>query len=89
MQPLGVALGTALAGRLTAQISAEGPIDHPSLHGQIDGAGLAAGPALFDRVQIAGSIANLARPRVAVTGEFRGGGLDGTLALDADPDDRA
>ena len=38
LQPLGVALGAALTGRLTARISAEGPIDHASLHGQIDGA---------------------------------------------------
>lgn len=89
LQPLGVALGTALSGRLTARISTEGTIDHASLHGQIDGADIAAGPALFDRVRLAAAIADLAEPRIAVTGEFRGGGLDGTLALDADFDDRA
>ena len=89
MQPLGVALGTALTGRLTARINAEGPIDRAMLHGQIVGTDIAAGPALFDRVRLGASIADLTRPRIAVTGEFRGGGLDGTLALDADLEDRA
>jgi len=89
LQPLGVALGTALTGRLTARINAEGPIDRAMLHGQIDGADIAAGPALFDRVRLGASIADLTRPRIAVTGEFRGGGLDGTLTLDADLDNRA
>jgi translocation and assembly module TamB len=89
LQSLGVALGTALRGRLTARISAEGPIDHASLRGQIVGADIAAGPALFDRVRLAASIADLAQPRIGVTGEFRGGGLDGNLALDADLDDHA
>jgi len=89
LQALGVALDTNLTGRLTTHVSAEGPVDHARVRVQIDGADVAAGSALFDRVRLDAAIADLAHPQVAVTGAFRGGGLDGTLALDADLDNRA
>jgi translocation and assembly module TamB len=88
LQPLGVALDMSLAGHLTAHLDAEGPIDRPRLQARIDGADVAAGPAILDRLRLDAVIADLAQPLLAVSGEFRGGGLDGTLALEADLDDR-
>ena len=84
LQPLGVALDTRLSGHLTARVSAEGPVDHARVRAQLDGEDVAAGPAIFDRLRLDAAIADLAQPQVAVTGKFRGGGIDGTLAVDVD-----
>ena len=84
IRPLGAALALPLAGRLTARVSAEGTVDHPRLKARIEGVDLAAGPALLNRLQVDAEIADLAQPQMAMTGEFHGGGLDGTLSLDAD-----
>jgi translocation and assembly module TamB len=69
-------------------------------HGTLDGrvqlsvddprpfAGLSGRP-IEGTVTLDASIAGLARRQITVTGEFRGGGLDGTLALDAELDNPA
>src|SRR5947199_96195 len=77
------------AGHLIAHVDAEGLFNHARVRAQIDGVDIAAGPALFNRVRLDAALADLAQPEVAVTGEFHGGGIDGTLALNADLDDRA
>jgi translocation and assembly module TamB len=42
LQPLGVALDAKLAGRLTAHVNAEGPLDHVRGRAQIDGVDIAS-----------------------------------------------
>jgi translocation and assembly module TamB len=85
LEPLRPALGTGLAGAVSARLKAEGPLDRLRLQAQIDGRQLAAGGASIDRVRLEGDVADLSQPKAAIDGSFRARGLDGRLLLTAAP----
>ena len=55
------------------------------INGDIDGAELAAAGAKLDRLRLAAQVADLSDPKASVDGTFRAYGLDGKLALAAEP----
>jgi translocation and assembly module TamB len=85
LKPLGAALGTEIAGSVSARVKAEGPLDHLRLDSEIEGRGIAAAGAGIDRFQLSAQVADLAQPKAAIDGTFRAFGLDGKLALAAEP----
>jgi translocation and assembly module TamB len=84
LKPLGTALGTELAGAVSAHIDAEGALDHLRLKGQVEGDDIAAAGARIDRLRLAGEVADLSEPTAVLDGSYRAYGLDGTLALAAE-----
>jgi len=85
LQPLGAALGVEMAGAATARLNAEGTLDRLQLSSQIEGGDVAAAGAKIDRFRLTANVADLSEPKAAVDGSFRAYGLDGTLALAAEP----
>src|SRR5208282_2564480 len=85
LQPLGAALGVEMAGAATARLNAEGTLDRLRLSSEIEGGDVAAAGAKIDRFRLAANVADLSEPKAAVDGSFRAYGLDGTLALAAEP----
>ena len=83
LKPLGPALGTDMAGALTAQIDAEGALDQLRLKGEIEGNGIAAAGARVDRLRLSAQVADLAESKAAFDGTYRAYGFDGTLAVAA------
>jgi len=83
LKPLGSALGTDMAGALTAQIDVEGALDHLRLKGHAEGNDLAAAGARIDRLRLAGEVLDLAEAKAALDGTYRAYGFDGTLAVTA------
>ncbi|HEX3953057.1 MAG TPA: translocation/assembly module TamB domain-containing protein [Stellaceae bacterium] len=83
LQPLGKALGSPLAGRVTMHVDADGPLDQPQIQVQLDGRSLVAGTASLDRVRLDAKLADLTPLRAAVSGDFQGSGIAGTLSLEA------
>ncbi|MBV8888374.1 MAG: hypothetical protein JO305_01760, partial [Alphaproteobacteria bacterium] len=83
LQPVGRALGSALAGRVVAHVTADGALDQPRVAAHIDGSNLASGTATLEQLRLDAKIANPTLPRLAVTGDFRASGLDGTLGVEA------
>ena len=84
LKPLGAALGTEMAGSVSAKLDLAGPLDGLRADGQIEGTGLAFAGTKLDRLRISGRVADLAAPNGVVDGSFRAYGLDGTLALAAE-----
>jgi translocation and assembly module TamB len=84
LKPLGPALGTEMAGTVSAHINAEGALDHLRLKGKIEGNDIAAGGARIDQLQLAGEVVDLSQPKAALDGTYRAHGLDGTLAFAAE-----
>ena len=84
LKPLGPALGTEMAGAVSARINAEGALDHLRLKSEVEGGDIAAGGARIDRLRLAGEVADLSEPKAALDGTYRAYGLDGTLALAAE-----
>lgn len=82
LQPVGKELGTRLAGRLAAHVTADGPLDQPQVQAHLDATSLAAGTAALDNLRLDARIANPSQPLVSLTGDFRGGGLDGTFGVE-------
>ncbi len=87
LRPAGAALGTPLAGQVAANVVADGALDHPHVHARINGTGVTAGPATLDRVQVDADLPDAMQQRVTIDGNFRSGGLDGTLSLEAGRND--
>jgi len=83
LKPLGSALGTDMAGALTAQIDVEGALDHLRLKGHAEGNDLAAAGARIDRLQLAGEVLDLAEAKAVLDGTYRAYGFDGALAVTA------
>ncbi len=84
LKPLGAALGTEMAGALSARISAEGPLDRLRLKSEAEGNDFVAAGAKIDRLRLTGEVADLSDPKAALDGTYRAYGLDGTLALAAE-----
>ena len=84
LKPLSAALGTAIAGTVSAKLKAAGPIDRLQLHGEVEGRGIAAHGAAIDRFRLAGEVADLSQRKAVVDGTFRALGIDGTLAVAAE-----
>jgi translocation and assembly module TamB len=84
LKPLSTALGTAIAGTVSAKLNAEGTIDRLQLHSEVEGRGITAAGATIDRFRLTGEVADLSKPKAMVDGTFRGLGLDGSLALAAE-----
>ena len=82
---LGAALGSEMAGELSAHLTTEGALDHLRLKGEVEGADIASGGARIDRLRLAGELADLAEPKAVIDGTYRAYGLDGSLALAAEP----
>ncbi|MGE3784022.1 MAG: translocation/assembly module TamB domain-containing protein, partial [Alphaproteobacteria bacterium] len=87
LRPAAAALDMPLAGRVAADLTIEGPADHPRLHAGLDGRDLRAGAAAFDQVRLDARVPDALQPRAAVEGSFRGAGLDGSLAVSVDAAD--
>src|SRR5208282_2992831 len=84
LKPLGPALGTEMAGAISAHINAEGELDHLRLNSQVEGNDIAAAGARIDRLRLVGEVANLSEPKAVLDGTYHASGLDGTLALVAE-----
>jgi len=84
LKPLGAALGTEMAGAISARLTSEGTLDRMRLTSEIEGGDIAAGGAKIDRVRLAANIADLSERKAALDGSLRAYGLDGTLALAAE-----
>jgi translocation and assembly module TamB len=76
-------LRSAIGGALTIKTEARGPVDRLQLRTELDGRGLVAGGAVINRLQLAGTIADLSRPEAIIAGGFRAGRLDGRMTLAA------
>ena len=87
LQPAGAALGTAIAGQVAAKVNVEGPVAGPRLRARLDGRDLKAATAVLDRIRLDAEMADPTQPRFAIDGNFRSGGLDGTVSLVADAGD--
>lgn len=85
LKPLGTALGAEATGALSARLALDGLVDRLRLSGDIDGTDITANGAKLDRVRITAHVPDLAAPQAVVDGSFRAYGLDGTLALAAEP----
>ncbi len=85
LKPLGAALGSEMAGAVSAHINTEGALDHLRLNSEVEGRDIAAGGAKIDRLRLVGGVADIAEPKAALDGSYRAYGLDGTLALAAEP----
>ncbi|MGC2524853.1 MAG: translocation/assembly module TamB domain-containing protein [Stellaceae bacterium] len=85
LEALRPALKTDVAGAVSGEVTAQGPLDRLRLQAKVDGRGIAAGGAILDRAQLSGVVADLSQPKAAITGNFRAGSLDGNLALNAAP----
>jgi autotransporter translocation and assembly factor TamB len=84
LKPLGPALGTEMAGGLSARIDAEGVLDHLRLKGEVAGDDIAAGGTRIERLRLAGDVADLAEPKATLDGTYRAYWLDGALSLAAE-----
>lgn len=84
LKPVGAALGTAVAGSVSARVTAKGPLDRLQLQSEVEGREITAAGATIDRFRLSGEIADLSQPKAVVDGTFRGLGLDGNLALAAE-----
>ena len=84
LKPLGIALGTELAGAVSARVNVEGPLDRLRLKSEVEGNDIAAGGRRIDRLRLSGEVANLSEAKVALDGTYRAYDLDGTLALAAE-----
>ena len=84
LKPLSTALGTAIAGAVSAKLKAQGPLDRLRLQGEVEGRGITAGGAAIDRFRLTGEVADLSQRKAVIDGTFRGLGLDGSLALAAE-----
>ena len=84
LKPIGTALGTEMAGAVSARLGAEGPLDRLRLSGEIEGGDIAAGGTKIDRARLTARVADLSAPKAVVDGTFRAFGLDGTLAAAAE-----
>jgi translocation and assembly module TamB len=85
LKPLGAALGTEMEGALSAHLDFEGPFDRPHLSSNIEGSGITVAGAKVDHLRLAATVPDLSEPKAALDGSFRAYGLDGTLALAAEP----
>jgi translocation and assembly module TamB len=85
LKPLGASLGTEMAGALSAHLKAEGTLDRLGLTSDIEGGDIAAAGAKLDRLRLVARVPDLSDPKAAIDGSFRAYGLDGTLALAAEP----
>ena len=83
LQPVGKELGSKLAGRLAAHVTVGGPLDRPQVQARLEGSNLASGAATFDSLRLDAKIADPTQPQVSISGDFRTGGLDGTLGVEA------
>jgi len=84
LQPLGKAMGSRLAGRLAAHATADGPLEQLLLQAGLEGTNLVAGSTALDSLRLDARITEpTVRPQLSLTGEFRAGGLDGSLSLEA------
>ena len=81
LKPFSTALGTELAGAVSARINAEGTLDHLRLRSEIKGDDIAASGARLDRLRLTGEVPDLSEPKATLDGPYRAYGLDGTLAL--------
>ena len=84
LKPLGPALGTEMAGTVSARIDGEGALDHLRLKGEVAGDDIAASGTRIERLQLSGEFADLAEPKAALDGTYRAYGLDGTLSVTAE-----
>jgi translocation and assembly module TamB len=84
LKPVGVALGTSVAGTVSARVTAKGPLDRLQLESEVYGRGITASRGTIDRFQLTGEVADLSRRQAVIDGTFRGLGLDGSLALGAE-----
>jgi translocation and assembly module TamB len=84
LEPAGKALGTRLSGQLSGHLAVEGTLDQPRLLARLEGRDVAAGGVALDRVRLKAAVADALKPRAAISGDFRAGGLDGTLSLEAE-----
>jgi translocation and assembly module TamB len=84
LRPVGAALGTALSGQLAGHVTVTGNLDHPRVQARLTGQDVTAGTAAVDRIRLEAEIADATLPRALISGNFRSGGLDGTLSLEAE-----
>jgi translocation and assembly module TamB len=84
LQPLGAAFGVAARGSIAGRIDASGTAGRLKLRAELDGRDLGLGAAKLDALHLAGEVPDLALRKATVTGDFHGGGVDGTLAVDVD-----
>jgi autotransporter translocation and assembly factor TamB len=84
LKPLGAALGTEMAGAISARLTSEGTLDRLRLTSEIEGGDIAAGGAKIDRLRLAANIADLSERKATLDSSLRAYGLDGTLALAAE-----
>jgi translocation and assembly module TamB len=84
LKPLGPALGTDIAGALSARINAKGALDHLQIESELSGDDIATGGTRIDRLRLAGKIADLAEPKATLDGTYHAYGLDGALTLAAE-----
>jgi translocation and assembly module TamB len=85
LKPLGMALGAAIGGMASARFEAEGPPDRLRLRSELEGRGVTAGGMAIEHFHLSGEVADLSQPKAAIDGSFRAFGLDGSLALAAEP----
>jgi translocation and assembly module TamB len=84
LRPLGPALGTEMAGAISARVKAEGALDHLGLKGEVAGGDIAASGTRIDRLRLTGEVADLGEPKATLDGSYRAFGLDGALSLAAE-----
>jgi translocation and assembly module TamB len=79
---LAAPLGSAMAGRLALEASAEGALDAPAIDATIDGESIVAGQGRLDRLHTTIRIPDVAAASGRLDGSFRAGTLEGTLGAD-------
>jgi translocation and assembly module TamB len=84
LQPLSKEMGSRLTGRLAAHVTADGPLEQLQLRAGLEGTNLAAGATALDSLRLDARITDpTVQPQLLLTGEFRAGGLDGSLSFAA------
>jgi translocation and assembly module TamB len=89
LQMAGALLGTRLGGKLSGTVAVAGRPDGLRVQGHLNGEDLVAGAAALDRVRLEAEVADTARPNLEISGDFRSGRLEGTLAFEADAENPA
>jgi translocation and assembly module TamB len=89
LKPLGPALGTEIAGAMSARLDAGGALDHLRLKSEVAGDDIAAGGTRIERLRVAVEVADLAERKATLDGTYRAYGLDGALSLAAEEKDNS
>ncbi|MBO0737523.1 MAG: translocation/assembly module TamB domain-containing protein, partial [Alphaproteobacteria bacterium] len=85
LAPLSSALGMPVSGALSARLKVEGPLARLDATGDVEGGDISLAGTRLDRLHLVAHVPDLSDPKAALQGSLHAYGLDGTLALAAEP----